>query len=384
MRIPILSCVLAWTLSGVLAAQAVVHVDSAAGSDLNPGTEALPLRTVAAANGLLGSGATLLFRAGRIYPLHSDGGMPLLLLQPGITVGRYGTGADPVLDGQDMIPAAVVYGASGVTVADVTLLNGPNQTCMFAAGHVSNLTAHRVLFQGGLNGLDAPPPGNPSGSGNHVVACTFIGQSTDGLSIHGNIHFTVVSTVFAYIGPGYASGGQGDACSSHDTATIAAYNCLFYENSRGAMVNINTSGTNYLVNCWVKSTHAPSLVRQDLGGATVVVNSLLHLSGSQLAAAVLTVSGGTIFCDWTTVINDNTNPFSVSFFSTGSLHVFRSTSSTLRGALHAGIFSTGSFSGNFNTYLQAGDRWTGPAGPMNFPAWQTLTGADFNSLGITG
>ena len=362
----------------------VIHVDGILGSDSNPGTELLPVRTVAMANSLLQPGATLKLRAGQEFLLNANGAQPLFIQHSQVVVDRYGRGANPILDGEDVVPAIGLLGASYVTIQNITLRNGTLSSCMLLGGAVNGLLMANCRFQGGSIGLEAQAAQLPSGYGNQLVACNFLAQNVDGLSIHGDIHFTIVQCIFAMIGLNNPFGGAGDACSSHDTATIGAYSCLFLENRRGAMVNINNSGTNYLVNCSVKSTVAPSLVRQDGGGTTVVVNCRLTLAGAQLGAAVLTFAGGTIQCAFTRVTNASSNPNSVSFFSSANLSAYNCTRDASGGALHAGITGSGTFMGDFNSYLQTGTLWVGPSGPIDFPTWQALTGADLNSLGASG
>jgi hypothetical protein len=339
---------------------------------------------VAAANSKLAPGASLYFRAGQEFFLQTNGGQPLFIQHSQVVVDRYGTGANPILNGEDVIPAVGLLGASAVTMNNLTLKNGIMQPCMIVGGAVNALFVANCLFRGGSIGLFAQQNLTPSGRGNQIANSQFFLQDVDGLSIHGDIHFATVNCTFAYIGVNNLSGGAGDACSSHDTATIGSYNCAFIENRRGAMVNINSSGDNYLVNCSVKSSIATTLVRQDGGGSTSVINCRLHVSGPQLSAAVFAFAGGTVLCAYTSVINDSSNLNSISFFSTASLTVYNSRSNAPRGAFHSGISGAGTFAGDFNTYVQTGTLWIGPTGAIDFAAWQALTNAEANSIGAGG
>ena len=375
--LPLILCILA----GVGTAQSL-YVDATLGADTNPGTLALPLRTIDGINSHLAPGATVYFKRGESFSVSAMSLAPLTISQNGVHLSAYGTGPAPIINGQDFASAILIAGADYVTIQDLTIQNGGNQNGIEVTGDTNGLLVYQTYVIGGQIGIAAPAPGNPSGNGNQVTASLIAGQVFDGLSIHGSIHFDTVSSTYAFIGATSMLGGAGDGCSSHDTATIGAYGCLFYENLRGAMVNINTQGTNYLVNCVVKATNASSLVRQDGTGQTDVVSSKLILTGTTSGVGLLTIGGGTIHCAWSTITVDN--PLGFGFASAGTLSLYNCRSEAYNGASHGGLAGSGIFFGDFNTYTTTGMLWSNSGVPLTFSAWQALTGADLNSLGASG
>ena len=148
-----------------------VFVDSVNGSDANAGTTAsAPLKTAAAAFAKLGDNTEVLLKAGESFPLAAG----ISINSSNVLIGRYGTGADPVLmrvAGNTGQAFQTFNGADGVTIEHVTF-DSPNAVALSAAANKtgvcgvyvrgSNVTVRDCTF---LNIDDAVnEAGNPGGT----------------------------------------------------------------------------------------------------------------------------------------------------------------------------------------------------------------------------
>ena len=100
------------------AARTLIYVDSKAGNDANAGTASAPLASAAAAFAKVGNNTEVLFKAGETFDMAAS----VQLNSTNVVIGRYGTGANPVLmqttaHGDSLTTWTA---ADGMTVQDVT------------------------------------------------------------------------------------------------------------------------------------------------------------------------------------------------------------------------------------------------------------------------
>jgi len=93
-------------------------VDPVAGIDTNPGTQALPWKTITKVNSTVGAGQTVGFKrgttiAGQLIPAAN-----------GITYGAYGSGALPVVNGAGQTQCIFASSKNNITIQDLRLTAG--------------------------------------------------------------------------------------------------------------------------------------------------------------------------------------------------------------------------------------------------------------------
>ncbi|MDB5572560.1 MAG: hypothetical protein JWN93_3743, partial [Hyphomicrobiales bacterium] len=125
----------------------IIYVDAVNGSDKNTGLSGdAPVRSLAAANALLTDGAQLLLHAGQTWS------ETLWLRTSNVTVGAYGTGANPLIDGGGARHGIVVQ-SSGVTVNSIDVSHAWNG--IYVTGTGASVTIHGGVYDGNGTGLVA-------------------------------------------------------------------------------------------------------------------------------------------------------------------------------------------------------------------------------------
>ena len=124
-----------------------IYVDSVNGSDSNRGTANAPLQTLAAAFADIGDNTEILLCAGNTFYT----GASLHICNTNVLIGRYGTGANPVIMrtiGNGLSTISSFGGTNGLTIQDITF-NSPYPAANQSDAH------HKIgvggVFAGGQN-----------------------------------------------------------------------------------------------------------------------------------------------------------------------------------------------------------------------------------------
>ena len=131
------------------------YISSTSGSDTNPGTQAQPWKTIKEVNSAMSSfkpGDSVLFKSGDTWLLNSGGEAgSLVVTASGITLGAYGSGNDPVLDGSAMTDSGtmslgeiVIGSVSNVVVQKLELKNAIKQQISIGA---KNTNSNHITVQ---------------------------------------------------------------------------------------------------------------------------------------------------------------------------------------------------------------------------------------------
>jgi hypothetical protein len=361
-----------------------VYVDSALGSDNHSGVISAPIRTLQEASRRIGPGARVFLRADRAF-VPTALGAGFFISSDDVTVTSYGSGPAPIVHGLGLAPCIALVNVSRVRLSSLDLRNLNGQHILVTLGNIDDLEIRGVRFVGGAAGVASPPLWSPfdwpTGQGNRIVGCKFEDQWYDGVTIHGAIRFSVSDCFFHGIGGDNSAVGAGDPLSAHDDATIHCEASTFVGNRRGAMVNINQSGLNRLVDCWIRNRDGESVVRQEGGGVTVVERCFILQEGSLPTATLVSSGGGVIAVRDCNVILNTSNSVSVGMVvGPGSMGIVSRCRFITQSGMHIVRSRSGAYFGDFNTFSAPGRRFIVGTRPDVFQVWRALNpGQDLNS-----
>lgn len=232
-------------------------LDATSGNDSNPGTRGAPWQTIEKVNGItLKPGDTVLFKCGETWT-----GTKLTVAQSGasgapITYRAYGTGAAPILDGNNAVNCMQDSGAvSYITVQDIEVTRGSAFGIQFqGGGHdilIDTCTAHdcgndnfnfmSAVYSSAIRNCTSYTPYDNTGGtaqitcleiadGCHdilVDACTLYDSPQDGLAIHSHAATRVPYNITVQNCTIYDVDGQGVHLKKQDGTTDTDRNIRF-------------------------------------------------------------------------------------------------------------------------------------------------------------
>ena len=124
----------------------MIYVDPTHGNDSNDGSESSPIQSLNQAMNMIGNNTELLLKAGQTYTVPST----LHISQTNLVIGRYGSGANPVLSrvsGGGVSTINIFSGANGVTIQNITF----DSPYGVGANDVANKTGVSGIYIGGTN-----------------------------------------------------------------------------------------------------------------------------------------------------------------------------------------------------------------------------------------
>ena len=134
------------TVTVAAAARNQIFVDPTNGSDSNKGTQAAPLKTLAAAFGKLANNTEILLKAGQTFTSTTS----MHINNSNVLIGRYGTGANPEIiriNGNGVSTIASYAETNGLTIQDITF----NSPYAVAANAQAPKTGVSGIYAGGTN-----------------------------------------------------------------------------------------------------------------------------------------------------------------------------------------------------------------------------------------
>jgi hypothetical protein len=183
-RLTLAMVMLAFAIAGPAPSQALGNSDyvSPDGSDFNPGTEALPWRTVSHAAAVAGAGATVLIAPG-IYP-------------EAVTLSVSGAEGAPITFKPDGSEAptlrSLTIAASYVTIKRLTI-SGASRDCVTIAPHLTHVAIRAsAIGQCGRDGIHFTRPGRAGYTSDSVIAGNAIADvglvspSANDMTIYGD------------------------------------------------------------------------------------------------------------------------------------------------------------------------------------------------------
>ncbi|MGA1821194.1 MAG: right-handed parallel beta-helix repeat-containing protein [Thermoplasmatota archaeon] len=239
------------------------YVDATKGNDSNSGTSATAAwKTVArVASKTLQPGDTVKFKRGEVFKISTAAGF-LKLYDDGsanawITIETYGTGAKPIIDGQDIPDYCIYVRGDYYIIRDLEVINSGNQAVMASNNYC--LLENLVVHESGNCGIIH------YGGGSHftVKNCTTYNITNTGIALMGStsnkLKDTLIEncTTYACGNDGisiHKTGGGATAGANHTIRNCIGYNnpeeaidvqtglnvtvenCIGYNNSRGSFV----------------------------------------------------------------------------------------------------------------------------------------------------
>ena len=124
----------------------LIYVDPVHGNDSNNGSESAPIQSLTQAMNMVGNNTELLLMAGQTYSVPAT----LHILFTNVVIGRWGSGANPVLSkivGNGVSTLNIFAGSNGVTVQNITF----DSPYGVGANDVANKTGVSGVYIGGTN-----------------------------------------------------------------------------------------------------------------------------------------------------------------------------------------------------------------------------------------
>lgn len=357
---------------------------SQAGDDTTGnGTQLLPYKTRAKATSVSVAGDTLLFNKGDTW---TSADAPLTISSKnGVTVGAYGTGANPVFQGSVTFDNIDVADAQTCTISDIYFqCDSGDGTNISIGGNVTGIVVHDCRFNDGTYAIQG---GSVTGTG-IFYNCYSRRMKEDCFSTHSTFTFeayncTFVETDFGWVDP---NGSKGDAISTHDTGTSNVHHCFFYDCKR-ANRSVNSSGTSVFHHNLVISNNQPHLLLQQVGGSMIAYDNIFICTGTYQTVVVGQQSGVLTFYN-NTIINTSSHASTINILANTSATVnLVNNISVLAGntGYHVSIDITGLggttlLTSDYNCYYPvASNNFDAVAAQVNFTSWQA--GFDTHGLG---
>ncbi len=354
---------------------------AANGNNSNTGvSEDAPLLTFAGLSGNALDGYSVLLRAGDTFQ-----GVALALSGvSGLTVTRYGDGADPIIDGDDTAHCVTMTGCTSVDVSEITFTNSQGPNANVTAFRLTGANVGILIRDVTITNTDHAIQCLTSPSGSFTIEDAVItGCYTDGVSVDGTVVGRVNRCTITGTGMVQQGTGPGDALTSHGSAYFVAEDCTLTGNWRG-VYNINQGGrstANVLRRCFITQAQGVGAVSHNgtigggpAGGYTILENCRIIVTGTAATVNVLAEQGATCEIYGCTLVNRSTNALAGCVSSVSGFAVDRGTIHRVgNGALIVGSLAGSWIGGNNLYYPTTGTPFIWSA-PMSYASWLAATG----------
>ncbi|MAG55641.1 MAG: hypothetical protein CMJ83_05050 [Planctomycetes bacterium] len=282
------------------------YLDSADGVDVDTGgSQAQPWRTLAMAASAVAEGDVIHLKRGRTW------NESFVVPVDRLTLGAYGSGAAPVVDGGGAAITIVAPGRDGTVLRDLDVRNsGPAFDCVSIDG--GSAKVERCITDGGRMGLHANGDATVVG-----VDCVCRNQANDGWDSSDHARLTIRRTTFTNIAPDAPSNSvHGDAVSAHGQSSITCHECTFTHFRRLASINDTSTSFHRCDITWdldrVPHPYLNAMATTDFPVATgtrmLFESCVIRMLGSTPGVLLLPSNGGTIIARNCTLYSDNDNP----------------------------------------------------------------------------